>query len=223
MTYYRRRSYKKRRSFKRKSVAWYNKKYSAIQLASKAVAGVRYLKGLVNAELHKFDLTGSASISTAGNVFNLVNIANGDTDSDRTGNSIFVRYVNAGGMLQLNSSADNTAVRIMLVIDKQQVGDNLPTVTDILETVSSPTAPYSKLNSETAGRFTILSSRVYILNTERPSCSWFIKKSMRHHVRYNGTTGADIQKGGLYILAISSEATNSPAMNRNVRLSFYDN
>lgn len=219
---YRKRFYR-RRNYKRRSVPWYRKKYSAVQLASKAVAGVRYLKGLVNAELHKRDSVGGINPDYIGSMISLNNIAQGNADNERTGNSIFVRYVNSSGMITMSSLATSTAVRVMLVCDKQQIGDTPPTAPMVLENTASTTAPYSKLNSDTVGRFTILSSKLYLLNSDRPSCSWFLKKSMRHHIRYNGATSTDIQKGGLYLLVISNEQNNVPNFTRDTRVSYYDN
>lgn len=226
MAYYRRRNYKyrPRRRFARKpSTPWYNKKYSVAQMAGAALKGVNYIKGLVNSEMHKHDLTSSGTVDNNGTLVNLNAIATGDTDSTRTGNSIYVRHVNASGSLEINSSATASQVRCMLIVDKQQIGDTSPSVTDVLETTGSAFAPFSKLNSETVGRFSILWSRVYNLNTQRPSVVWSCRKTMRHHVRYNGSASTDIQRGCLYLLFISSESVNNPTCRRNIRVSYHDN
>lgn len=227
MPYYRRyNTYRKKRTFKRRRrpTQWYNKKYSVAQAASAALKGVNYIRGLVNSEMFKYDQSAtSGTISNTGAIINLVGLAQGDSEDQRTGNSIYVRHINASGMLAINASGVATSVRVMLVIDKQQLGDTTPSVADILEDTGTAVAPYSKLNALTVGRFSVLSSRVYMLNADRPSVSWFVKRSMRHHVRYNGPANTDIQRGGLYLVVISNEGTNTPSWTRNIRTSYHDN
>lgn len=220
-----RRNYRRKRFVRRRrAVPWYNRKYSVSQMASKAIKGVNYLRGLVNAELKKYDVVSADDPSSSGIVIPLHDMGTGDSDSQRNGNSIFVRYVNVGGFIRHNMAATNPSqVRIMLFIDKQQVGDSVPTPSMVLETVANTQTPYSKLNSDTVGRFSILFSRIYQVNEQRPCISYFIKKSMRHHIRYNGMLSTDVQKGGIYLLIAGPNVTNNPRVTWNSRLSFHDN
>ena len=43
------------------------------------------------------------------------------------------------------------------------------------------------------------------------------------HIRYNGTADTDIQKGGLYILFISDQASDYPTCDYQTRLGYHDN
>lgn len=218
--YGKRRFYKRRRS---RTVPWYRKKYSAAQLAVKAVRGVNYLRGLVNAELHKHDFGNITTVNWSGTVIPLFGIPIGDLDSERTGNSIFVRYINTTGSIVKNASADFTTVTIKMFIDKQQIGDTQPSSSDILETTGNAYSPFAKLNTETVGRFSIIHSRTYNLNSDRPSCLFSIRKTLRHHVRYNGATGGDIQKGGIYLMIITDQQSTLPTITHDTRVSYYDN
>lgn len=224
MVYYRRRRYARRRyARRRKATSWYNKKYSVAQLATKAIKGVSYLKGLVNSELFKIDRTGSVTVHNGGNVINLTGIVQGDGDGERTGNSIFVK--NVIGTFALSDTVPSR-IRIMLVKDTQQVGDTSITGSMILQHAGTGMAPLSMLNKETVGRFTILKSRVYTLYPDKPAVTVRLSCNMRHHIRYNGPTGNDIQKGGLHFVLFSEQnsgASNTAFCAYTTRVSYHDN
>lgn len=227
MAYRYRRRYRKR-GYRRRRVAWYNRKYSVAQLASKALKGVRYLKGLVNSEKFKHDLIGSGTHINTGTMTHLTGIAIGDGDGQRTGNSIFVRNVSIRGALIRPGPPAFTAmdvrVRMMLLIDKQQVGDTAPTPADVLASTGTSNSVYSHLNPATVGRFTILRSRLYALTEDNPTIPINWNVNLRHHVRYNGSTGTDIQRGGIYLLIITTAPSgNGAAFDRAIRVSYHDN
>ena len=48
-------------------------------------------------------------------------------------------------------------------------------------------------------------------------------KNIRHHVRYNGPNAQDLQKGGIYLALVSSQSTNVPAINYQIRVGYHDN
>lgn len=207
----------------KKYTPWYEAKYTPKQLAKYAIDGLWKLKGLVNSEMYKFDVTESGTpVVSAGTYAVLLSpIAIGDGPSDRTGNSIFVRALNIHGQLIFNSSGSSPQfVRVAIVIDTQQVADTSASYT----TLYNSSTYNSHVNVATAGRYKILYSRVFELdNVNNLSRMMNINIPMRHHVRFNGTASTDIQKGGLYILASSSEATNGPTIKYESRLSFHDN
>lgn len=155
---------------------------------------------------------------------NLVALNQGDGDGQRTGNSIFVRTISMKGSVEWNNTQSlPQRLRMMLIIDKQQIGDTIPDPSDVLDTTGTAFAPYSMLNDTTVGRFTILKSRLYNISSERPVVNFNWNLNLRHHVRYNGTTSSDIQRGGIYLLLISDAATNGPTVFRCIRVSYHDN
>lgn len=224
-----RRAYKpryKRRTTRRgtsSSGAWYNKKYSTLQIAKAAWKGVKYIKGLVNSEVYKFDNTISSTTgSDSPFVSHLTDIAQGDGDAARTGNSLYVRSVSSHLTISQNASATFTRMTVWLIQDTQQVGDTNPAYADIFETAS----PDTFLNTDTVGRFTILWRRSYCMSaaaTEQFQIN--ISKPLRLHVRYNGTASSDVQRNGLYLVAISDNlvATNPPSIQGQIRVSYHDN
>lgn len=214
-----RRRYRPRR-FKRKRAPWYRRKYNAVQLAGKALSGVRYLKGLVNSEMLKVPYNATINPTNTGSVVHLTAIAQGDDDASRTGNSIFVRRIYGRFIYAHNTAAVNIFNRVVLFIDTQQVGDTPPTAAQLLESGLA----ISNLNTDTVGRFRILRNWFFTTDGVTKSTPVFnVDVNLRHHVRYNGTTTADIQKGGIYMLFISNQTTNTPACTYNVQLDYHDN
>ncbi|AXH74395.1 MAG: capsid protein [Circoviridae sp.] len=214
---------RRRGASRRRATSWYNKKYSTMQLAKKAWAATRYLKGLVNSEmLHKdTDITLGAVQSR---LLQIVDITQNDLDSGRTGNSLLLKSIYFRGQLTINSSVtSNTRVCLALVKDKQQIADTAPGLGDIF---TSSTDPDTLLNLNTQGRFKILWRKTYTLSPVGGGRNCFdITKywKLYDHVRYNGPASTDIQKNGYYLAVITSEAANFPTIDLNCRVGYHDN
>lgn len=220
MVYYKRRGgYRKRYYRKRGYGANRYCKPKAMDYARAAYSGVKYLKGLVNSEVFKHNVTIAAGTSSTGSVTHLSGIAIGDGDSTRTGNSIFTKYLSFRANVAVNPSATATILRMVIFQDKQQVGDGTPAVSDVLETSSV----VSSLNQNSVGRFKIIRDINIALNDT--VINKYIKRyiKIKTHIRYNGTAGSDIQRGGLYCLLISNEATNAPGIDMDMVLGYHDN
>ena len=173
--------------------------------------------------MKKYDV--DSSTSTSGNVILFNGIGQGDTDQTRDGSSILMKKWLLRGNITTNASATSTRVRLILFIDTQQIGDTAPAQADILDPdLNQLVAP---LNNNTVGRFTILADRTYSINqlvaSQAVSREYKFFFNMNKHARYNGTTGADIQKNGLYMLVVHDQATNVPTIAYSARLTFTDN
>lgn len=208
----------------RKSTPWYNRKYSTMQLARSAWNGVKYIRGLVNSEM--FHVRGNdidQTVDNTGYVRHITAISQADGPQNRTGNSILARKFFLRYILKGNTGPAITIVRVMLIRDKQQVGDSSPTITDVLDT----TDPLSLLDPGQYGRFEVLYSKIHTLNnTDKRTIQGQIVRSMMSHVRFNGTADTDIQRNGLYLMAISDQATTGtaePTINFSSNLSYRDN
>ena len=106
---YRRRT--RGRTFRRRrgrSLPWYARKYNAMQLASAAWRGVRYVKGLVNSEMFHNTIDNTNNPTPLGTIVPLTNIAIGDSAVTRTGNSLFVRSI----VMNMNCSQNASALII---------------------------------------------------------------------------------------------------------------
>lgn len=220
-----RRQYKKSIRPKRQSQSWTryvtpNNAQKALALAKASYVGVKYIKGLVNSEMLHTQGNATSNISSTGTVVHLSSIAQGDTSSGRTGNSILSRNLLLRIAIANNVSAVNTFHRVMLVWDTQQIGDTSPTISDILESVSY----LSPLATATVGRFKILYTKTFSTNTVNNTNKIIDKYfNFNKHIRYNGTAGADIQKNGLYLVMLSDQAINTPTYFYQYKLGYHDN
>lgn len=212
---YRKRTYKKK--------PWYNKKYSTLDIAKKAWYATKYLKGLVNSEMLHKDTTFTLG-SNQNAIFAFTAIAQGDDDGARTGNSILLRSLYIRGRITINSAVTNySRVSMLLVKDKQQVADTAPAIGDIVKTATDPD---TFLATGTLGRFKVLWRKTFTptVNTAgRPGIDFNKYWKVQDHVRYNGTTSADIQRNGYYLVVITDEATNYPTVVINARVGYHDN
>lgn len=221
---YRRGRMNRRRRFAKRKIpqAWYQKKYSAGELATKAYSGLMYLKGLVNSEKHMRDVDWTTNLTTTPMTsVNITAIPQGDGFNERTGNGLLCKYHVIRLTLNRNPSAVHAidTVRIVVVRDTQQIGDTIPSYTDVYQGSSYQ----AHLSQTVRGRFDILSDKTYNIYADKPVVvtKYYIRNNK--HVRFNGTLGTDIEKGGVYVMAVGSVAANGPQALFNVRTAWYDN
>lgn len=211
------------RSYGRSKPSWYDRKYSAKDLAIQALKNTNYIRGLVNSEMLHKDTTVSLSAATA-TIDSIVAIAQNDTVSTRTGNSILLKNIYFRGSLAINSAVtSNTRITLVLLKDTQQVSDVAPTLADIF---TSPTDPDTLLSIPSAGRFKIIWRKTYVLTPVSGGKNAFdISKYIKcyDHIRFNGINSTDIQKNGYYFAQISSEVVNFPTTSFNFRVGYHDN
>lgn len=216
-------SFKKRRGVKKVKKAWYNRKYSAMQMAQKALTGINYVREMINCEKKYHDVLSSGSIDYNGTVTILSGIAQGDSATQRDGDSLLCNSLLVRGEYKIDSGATgNTSqmLRVIYFIDKNKTTAT-PTGTDILQSAGTVWAPFSPLNKAMDGRFKILRDRTICLNVQNPTFATkeYIKLP-RHHVKYDG---AVISKGQIYVMVISDQLVATPTYELYTRLGFYDN
>jgi len=204
---------------------WFAQKYSIGQLARKAWSGVKYIKGLVNSEMYKMDIgiTSNTFYNDGSACSALTGVAQGDGDGARTGNSILVKSLQVKGVVTRTTSGDAVQTcRIVIVQDRQNVADSSnPGYT----TVFASSYPQTMLNALTVGRFSILYDNIFTLDTAKCLSKFFnIYIPLNCHVRFNGAASTDIQRNGIYMFTISTQATtNQPVLSWTGRLSYHDN
>lgn len=202
----------------------------ALILARSAVKSISYIRGLVNSEMFKYDKKPNVfTTGIAGYGDTFVDIAQGDTDTLRTGNSLLVKAVRLDALIRMNGTTPNTMtyLRILIVKDSQEVSDLAqPNIADVLESTSDSSIIRSPLNSDTVGRFSILSNKVFAIDTYHPQKSIKMYVPMQHHVRYNGTASTDIQKGNIFFYVLCdgvSVGLNNPTCDLSTRTYYHDN
>lgn len=197
-----------------------NNPQQALALAKSAWSSIRQIRGLVNSEMFKYDVASSQAVANTGSIINILRIGQGDGDGGRTGNSVLVRNIFARFTFTQHASAIDTLYRMILFVDKQQIGDTSPAVSDVLDSVSC----LSPLNSNTCGRFQVLRNWYFHTSNARDTVkSLKFSKSLYHHVRFNGSAADDVQKGGIYLMLLSDQASNTPTCFYNIRVSYRDN
>lgn len=208
----------------RKKTSYLSGAAKALSIATQALVVARSVKALVNVEYKKFDQ--AISLTTSGAVQLLNGISQGDTDQLRDGNSIRQTSQYALLTLQGNSALTQMECRILIFKDLQQVADTLPTQAQLLDPDIS-SALHAPLNNETVGRFKIVYDKRFQLKQEitgqEPLIPIKYYRKTKEHVRYNGTSGGDIQKNGYYIMLIHNGGATVPSLTGNFRTTFIDN
>lgn len=189
-------------------------------MAKRTAYGLNEIRKLINIETKTLDTYNGANISNTGTVSTISSIAQGLDYTNRVGDSIKMQHIYIGYRWQISTSATKTFVRTMLVRDLDGYG-TIPTVTGILET-ADVLAPKKYLNTD---RFSILYDEVETLSSVSETLT-VSRYNTPHegHIKYLGTTAADASngKGSMYLVFLSSEATNQPRVDFNARILFTD-
>lgn len=210
----------------RKRTRRFNKNFPSVgrgmRLAGKVFGlqkQVRFMKGMINSERQYSDVAIDTQFSTTAALTLLNSMAEGDDVSDRKGNSVLHKYLSIKGTITMSGSATYTSVRIIYFIDLSGQGST-PSATDLLEFSSV----HSLKNKDHSSRFAVLRDRRYDLsiNGDRgTACNEYIKTNI--HCKYTGSTSTAVYTNSIYILIVSSEATNTPTVTLNIRNAYYDN
>lgn len=179
------------------------------------------------------DVTTSASnITTAGSVVHITQVAQGDSQGSRTGNSINLTSISVTGRFDRAAdvnSQTSVAYRIAIVIDKEQVADTSPTVSDIF--TGAPIASFPNLDNLERFRILWLSpvkeSKMMSMGTSNtliPNQTIYWKFNWKGNLKvsYNGSATSDIEKNGVYICYISNDAADTIDVTSTTRIGYTD-
>jgi len=204
---------------------WYSKKYSATQLAAKAWKGVKFIKGIVNAELKFHDK--SEELDTAGwdgANKHLSDVAQGDTAVTRDGNSIFAKAIYGTLYISKHASATNTAFRLIVYIDTDDVGSTgVISASALLQVTGSAEVICAPINQNYTSRVVKLYDRIVRLTADNPTAIVKFYKRLRHHFKFTSASASDTTKQSLRMTLYSTEETNVPHVVYETRLRYYDN
>ena len=223
MPYKRRATRYVRRTKRRTSTPWYNRKYTPMEIATKALKTASALKSIINSEmLYNYDYS-NYNPTSSGGVTSMVAISQGDGNLGvRTGNSILVKKIQYRYALSKHPTPTFDSVRIMMFVDNRQVADTAPAVTDVLNSANSKAL--LNIDAEASNRFTILYDQLHLLSSigdnYRQDAGYI---PLNHHVKFNGAATTDIHKGGIYLLYISDQPTNTPVLSLAFKVCYYDN
>lgn len=214
---------RKRGGRRRRKTAWYNRKYSVGQMASKAIRGVNYIRKLINVEKKFLDTVVTATTQgTAGTFTPLTYIAEGDDYNSRDGHSILTQ----GFLFRMRLTANSTSVvnfmRIILFVDKEFAG-TVATTAQLLETTTEYMSP---LQHDQGRRFSILMDKIVALDYNGKGTVSFNKYfKINSHIKFVGTgaTAADGKEGHIFLFTMSDNNTNQPGWGMYSRIRFTDN
>lgn len=178
--------------------------------------------------------------NATGAVVHLTAIAQDDTVSTRTGNTIQIQSLNLSGYFVRQNTLTYTAngyYRIALVIDKQQVADTAPTIGDVFDYGAGASTRFLP-KVAALERFRVLwVSEIFdplrmVLNQNLTTASagiptqstyfQYCNEKMNLRVDYNGSAITDIQKNGIYFLVLSSDTADVVDINGIARIGFID-
>lgn len=146
----------------------------------------------------------------------IINVAQGDGNQERTGNKIKViawRFVYS---IAVDRTASWSKVRVLLLRDKQQHADTAPTIDTVLSTSSDyPISPRNQ-GEDARARYHIYYDKMHVLNNlDKATVSGMHYCKPKIVVSYNGSQSGDFQSNGLFMIAVSDQGTYVPVMSWN--------
>jgi hypothetical protein len=206
---------------------------AAVYAASKRLAPVMLsaFKGAVsffNPEVKHADVIVNNAVSTTTLVSFLSGISQGDSNTTRDGNSVKITGFYGDIIYVINASATSSRVRTLIVVDTQMNGATV-TAADVFDTSGSAMLGLINVDSF-PGRFIVLYDEVDLLaiSTEKRLIHRRISlpSLVNMHLKFNTGTGNGTTAAvgpHIFMLQLSTEATNTVSQESVFRLSFLDN
>lgn len=213
------------------------RKYGGQYAASKRVKGSssttrsvvpfsRYGVAPRKVELKYDNGTASTTVSTAGAVVQMLDVANGTGASERIGKSIMLHDLTLNYNVLPNAASSRLLWRVVVVYDRQTNGA-APTVTDVMHTATVE----AMYNADNQTRFKILYDQSGVIVTNATGIDIEYKtiyrnikislKGLRTEYSGTGSTSASIVKGGIYMILLSNTTTGYAITEAN-RIQFSD-
>lgn len=215
---YRRTSYRRRRTIRRKPGRYRIYKRAGRQLWK----DVKMLKDAINVEYkqHEVGITQAVINNTTTQVSLLNGVPTGDDYGNRDGRQVRFKSIEIHAEVSANVSQTSPSfIKCALIIDRD--AESLPSWTDIYEYATT----YSPRNLNNRNRFVILKDWNITLYPDRPATQIHYYRKIDMKTVYDGTgsTYSDISNNALYMVWISNLATVAPLSSGLCRLRFLDN
>lgn len=175
-------------------------------------------------EIKFHDATSISTVSIAGGstVIATCSVPQGTGGQERVGSDVTIKSLNIRGYFQKGSAATGaTFVRMMVI---QAMTDDSPTSATIFDATPYTT---SFRNMDHTSDYRVMYDRVYKLTQDSNVGQYFrlnFNKFKAKRVQWDetDTTGANAQKGKLYVLFTSEEPTNPASYTITTRLRYTD-
>lgn len=202
-----------------KNIFWKRLNNKSYYMAKKALS-------MINVEYKYIDTSATGeAITNSGNKGTIIGVQTGDTSTTRDGDSLKITRIGLRSKFIINSSATESTIRLMLVLDKQCNGTQA-SLSQTLETNTSPGNIVSFLEKDNRHRFRVLLDKIFHLDVNNRVIDFKYNKNCQMKVLYtlgNAGTVADMPSKNLYWICISDEAVNTPTMDYAWRVRFVDN
>lgn len=177
------------------------------------------LARVVNVEVKNHDVVTSLGVPATGIVHDLSVIAAGTTNNTRDGSGIKVMSLNLRGHIQIHASSVASSFRIILFRGKNE-NEIAPTVSTVLQAADVN----SFKNEDNKFQTKILIDQTIQVGSQTSSRRKHVRfnEKLFGHINYSAAT-TDIESGGVYLLLISTEASNTPTFAYTSRLTYVDN
>lgn len=185
---------------------------------------VKTIKNMVNVEYKAHDNDNSTTPSSSGSLILLNGISQGDGESNRDGVQVRYKSCEHSVVVSQHTSATQTILRWLLFIDLQPDGST-PGMSEVLDTSSAP-AYMAARNLDNRSRFLILKDKSFAMSstgTRMHAWKYFRKLDLKTLYTGTGSLIGNIKNHSLFLLLVSSEATNTPTVVYHNRLRFIDN
>lgn len=215
MSYKSRLNYKRQNNFSLVNVGTVNAK------ANLALGMVADLASKLNVEYkyHDASVTGYITYGSP-TILCLTGIDQGDTETTRDGNQCKMVSLSCRWTITPNAASDKTVVRAIIVMDTETQSGATFGITDLLDTGTGTSFP----NYDNRRRFKILWDKLFVTggNADIPKAGkYYMKRTLT--LNYDGSSYTNTVNNHLYLVLISNEDTNTPAVTWKNRIRFLDN
>ncbi len=187
----------------------------------KALKMVRKIKS--GFEKKHFDLaltSGVADVNFTGFMYPLNEIPQGDTDTTREGDQIFMTSLELGVRWE-NEGTEKTTMRCIVVYDK---GDQVQSTGIVLQGVTSATAVISRFHKDYRNQFVVLVDKTWTMDQYNAVRTQTFKVPLNKKAQYIGGSTTNFSKGCIAMMVISNAAASSgPSFWYYSRVNFTDN
>lgn len=215
--------YKSKSKTKRPSngKAWYNRKYSAMDIANKAWSAAKWIKGVLNTESDFYDSSGTMSADDNGSaVIPLSAIPQGDGASQRIGRQVKAVSLSGHFNITLNASVNQDVVRIVVVSLRD---GTVPGITTIMD--SATVNSFYNLNNTRV--FEVLCDKSYSIDANYKGLIHVrFHCKLNHKIQWAKDDSTTPQYGNIYMFSMGTTANASgvpTTIDYNLRLRYVDN
>jgi len=170
-------------------------------------------------------------VEGTGGILNLVSVAEGTGENDRIGWTINVHDIKINiyySTSEVTFPAATAFIRFALVVDKEQVADTAPTAGNVFSGATPgafPTIQFLErfkilyVSPQLSGRMANVSTATHV--PTRSNCQEYTWSGMQK-VQFNGTSGSDIEKNGIYLVVLLDGFSSTLDTGGTCRISFTD-